>query len=299
MTLSRGSLTARSVRADASTRLARNRPKGPIVRRNAGRVLRGTAIAVVVFCSLIPLVWVLVASFKQNVDITNPEKLLFTPTLSNYSNVLVVNNFGEYALNSLFIAVMATFLSLVIGTPAAYVVAKYKMQSAAMFIFGARIIPAIGLLIPWYFIFVQMGLVGTFRALIASHIFVALPLVVAIMSSFFESRNVELEEAGQVDGLTAIGSFMRITLPIAIPGLATCAILGFIFSWNNFLFALVLSGQDTTTLPAAIFHFIGYLGVDWGGLMAAAVVITLPIMLIAMFLQRYIVAGMSAGATKG
>lgn len=269
------------------------------IRSMPTRTLRVVLIAVVVVFSLLPLLWMFTASLKSNVDVLDPGKLIFNPTLDNYKNVLLVNDFLLYGRNSLIVAVAATALGLLVGTPAAYSVSKYKVRSAATFIFGARIVPAIGLLIPWYLIFVKLGLVGSFYALIAAHLFVTLPLVVAIMSSFFDGRTVELEEAGRVDGLSEIGAFTRITLPLAGSGLATSGILAFIFSWNNFLFALVLSGRGTMTLPAAIYQFIGYLGVDWGGLMAAAVVIMLPIMLLAMFAQRYIVDGLSAGATKG
>jgi multiple sugar transport system permease protein len=123
--------------------------------------------------------------------------------------------------------------------------------------------------------------------------------VVYIMMSFFDSLPLELEEQAQVDGLTPIGAFLRISLPLAVPGIATAAILSFIFSWNNFMFALVLSGAETKTLPVAIFDFVAYASIDWGGLMAAAVVITVPIMVIALFTQKYIVSGLTAGATKG
>ena len=102
-----------------------------------------------------------------------------------------------------------------------------------------------------------------------------------------------------VDGLTPIGAFRRITLPLSVPGIATAGILAFIFSWNNFMFALVLSGAQTKTLPVAIFNFVGYASIDWGGLMAAATVVTVPIMVIALFTQKYIVSGLTAGATKG
>jgi multiple sugar transport system permease protein len=129
--------------------------------------------------------------------------------------------------------------------------------------------------------------------------FVSLPLILYIMMSFFQQLPEELEESGQVDGLTAIGAFLRISLPLSIPGIATATILSFIFSWNNFMFALVLSGPRTKTLPVAVFDFIGYASIDWGALMAASVVVTTPIMLIALFTQRYIVSGLTAGATKG
>src|SRR5690606_9680539 len=114
--------------------------------------------------------------------------------------------------------------------------------------------------------------------LVLSHMFVSLPLILYIMMSFFDSLPEDLEEQAQVDGLTPIGAFLKITLPLSVPGIATASILSFIFSWNNFMFALVLSGASTKTLPVAIFDFVGYASIDWGGLMAAAVVVTIPIM---------------------
>ena len=149
------------------------------------------------------------------------------------------------------------------------------------------------------FIFPNLRMVGGFEVLILSHIIVALPLILFIMMSFFDSLPLELKEQGQVDGLTPIGGFLRIALPLSVPGVATAGILSFICSWNDLMFALVLSGSDTKTLPVAIFDFVAYASIDWGTLMAAAVVITVPIMLIALFAQKYIVSGLTAGSTKG
>lgn len=291
---------------DVITSVPQKRPVAavPAKRRPARRKkllgwARVVAIVVVTLAMILPLFWMLLASFKQNVDITNPDVVFFVPTFQNYVNVLFTNDFLRYGLNSFIIATAATFIALAIGLPAAYSISKYKMKSVSGFILLARVIPGISLLIPWYYIFAQIGLVGSFRALIITHIFVSLPLIVAIMSSFFDGMSTELEEAGQIDGLTVAGTFFRITLRLAMPGVATSAILSFIFSWNNFLFALILSGKNTTTLPAALYQFISYLGVDWGGLMAASVVITVPVMIVTIFLQKYIVAGLTAGATKG
>ena len=168
-----------------------------------------------------------------------------------------------------------------------------------MVVLLARMIPGVSLLVPWYFIFSQLRMTGGYLPLILSHMFVSLPLILYIMMSFFDQLPEELEESAQVDGLTAIQAFLRITLPLSVPGIATATILSFIFSWNNFMFALVLSGPTTKTLPVAIFDFIGYASIDWGALMAASVVVTTPIMVIALFTQRYIVSGLTAGATKG
>jgi multiple sugar transport system permease protein len=176
---------------------------------------------------------------------------------------------------------------------------RFTMHRSALVVLMARIIPGVSLLVPWYYVFSNLRMVGGLGVLILSHMFVALPLIVYIMMSYFDSTPLELEEAAQVDGLTPIGAFTRITLPLSLAGIATAGILSFIFSWNNFMFALVLSGANTKTLPVAIFNFVSYASIDWGGLMAAATVVTIPIMVIALFTQKYIVSGLTAGATKG
>ena len=263
---------------------------------------RAVALVLVVVAFLGPIVWMVLASFKLNVQIYDPTKaFIFTPTLENFATVFDPRrgNYLIYIWNSFFIAFMATGLSLLIAVPAAYSMARFTMKKSATVVLLARMIPGVSLLVPWYFIFSQLRMTGGYLPLILAHMFVSLPLILYIMMSFFEQLPEELEESAQVDGLTAIQAFFRISLPLSVPGIATATILSFIFSWNNFMFALVLSGPSTKTLPVAIFDFIGYASIDWGALMAASVVVTTPIMVIALFTQRYIVSGLTAGATKG
>lgn len=261
---------------------------------------RAIGILLVVLAFIAPLIWMLLASLKTNLEIIDPSKTFsFTPTLKNFDTVFGAQAFGPIIVNSVIVGVGATLFALVIGVPAAYGIARYRVKSTTAFLLMARIIPGVSLLIPWYFLFSQFQLVGTYGVLILTHIFVTMPLVVAIMSSFFEGIPEELEEAAQIDGSSRIGAFVRVVLPLSVPGIATATILSFIFSWNNFLFALVLSNQYTRTLPVAIVNFTSYAAVDWGGLMAAAVVITVPVMIIALLAQRYVVSGLTAGATKG
>lgn len=264
------------------------------------KVFRAAALAVVVISLIAPLLWMIAASFKTNVDIYDTGKAFaFSPTLDNYHTVLQRANYVQFIGNSLWVAFAATLLSLILGVPAAYSMSRFNMKKSALVVLMARVIPGVSLLVPWYYVFSNLQMVGGFTVLILSHMFVSLPLIVYIMMGFFDSLPEDLEEAALVDGLTHIGAFRRITLPLSVPGIATAGILSFIFSWNNFMFALVLSGADTKTLPVAIFDFVGYASIDWGGLMAAATVVTLPIMVIALFVQKYIVSGLTAGATKG
>lgn len=266
------------------------------------QVARFLGILAIVIFFIGPIAWMVTASLKFNVQIYDTSQaFIFTPTLANYDTVFNPNrgNYLTFIWNSFFIASMATGLSLLLAVPAAYSMTRFTMGKSAGLVLLARIIPGISLLVPWYFIFAQLRITGGYLPLILSHMFVSLPLILYIMMSFFQQLPEELEESGQIDGLTAIGAFLRISLPLSIGGIATATILSFIFSWNNFMFALVLSGPRTKTLPVAVFDFIGYASIDWGALMAASVVVTTPIMLIALFTQRYIVSGLTAGATKG
>ncbi|BCW81101.1 MULTISPECIES: carbohydrate ABC transporter permease [unclassified Arthrobacter] len=283
--------------ATATNRAPRRRK--PLGTR-AYKVFRVVALIVVVLFLLAPLFWMLLASLKTNVDIYDTGKaFLFSPTFENYANVLQRNNYFVFIVNSFWVAFVSTALSIVLGVPAAYAMSRFSMHRSALVVLMARVIPGVSLLVPWYYVFSNLRMVGKFEVLILSHMFVALPLIVYIMMSYFDSLPLELEESAEVDGLTPIGAFRLITLPLAVSGIATAGILSFIFSWNNFMFALVLSGAKTKTLPVAIFDFVSYASIDWGGLMAAATVVTIPIMIIALFTQKYIVSGLTAGATKG
>jgi multiple sugar transport system permease protein len=272
-------------------------------RAHAGRhyaIFRFAMIALVILIFITPLVWMILASFKTNVDIQNVRRaFLFTPTLENYVDVFRNDRYLRFVFNSLWVAAWATLISLVIGVPAAYSMNRYGMGKSALLVLLARIVPGICLLVPWYYIFARAGLVGSYTVLILSHMFILIPVSLYVLMSFFASLPKELEEAALVDGLTPIGAFWHILLPLALPGIATAGILSFIFSWNNFMFALVLSGRDTKTLPPAIFDFVSYSGINWGAIMAGSVVMTIPIIVVALFSQKYIVSGLTAGATKG
>jgi multiple sugar transport system permease protein len=288
------------------TALAEGRVSPPARRRRRpfrwGPVARFVGLAVIIVMFLGPIVWMVLASLKHNVQIyDSSQAFIFEPTLDNYGTVFDPRrgNYLVYIWNSFFIAFVATGLSLILAVPAAYAMSRFLMNKSATTVLLARIIPGVSLLVPWYYIFAQLRMTGSFLPLILSHMFVSLPLILYIMMSFFDQMPEELEESAQVDGLTPIQAFFRITLPLSISGIATATILSFIFSWNNFMFALVLAGPSTKTLPVAIFDFIGYASIDWGALMAASVVVTTPIMLVALFTQRYIVSGLTAGATKG
>ncbi|TDD58720.1 carbohydrate ABC transporter permease [Kribbella antibiotica] len=264
------------------------------------KALRGLAITVVALFFSLPIVWMFAAAFKTNVQVTDPSiGLIFKPTLDNFKAVIADDRILPSMVNSLIVGVTSTALSAIIAVPAAWAVGRFRMHRAGSLVLVARIVPAISLLVPWYYLFAQAGLVGSYTVLILSHMFVSVPLILWIMIGFFEGLPIELEEAARVDGLTAFGAFRRIALPLAAPGTATAAVLAFVASWNNFMFALILSDEHTMTVPVALFSFISYAGTDWGGLMAASTVMTIPVVVVAVLAQKHLVAGLTAGATKG
>jgi len=259
-------------------------------------------IYVVLFITIFPILWMILASFEPHQAIINQANhglFEFKATLENYINVFAEQNFLVYIKNSLIVAVFAVVLSLIIGLPAAYAIARFKMRKSSVVVLLVRMIPGISFLLPWFTIFSALGLRDTYTALILSHMLIALPFIIWIMVPNFEAIPRDLEEAAWIDGCAQYQAFFRISLRLSTPGIITAALLAFIFSWNNFMFSLVLSGRGTTTLPVAVFNFVSYSFIDWGGLMAAAVAITLPIVLLSLFLQKYIISGLTAGAVKG
>ncbi len=269
-------------------------------RKSCNNAIFYIVLIIILLLVLFPLIWMLLASFKTNSQLLNVKKMFsFDPTLKNYGNVFVKYSFGKPLFNSFIISFVSTCIALIFGLPASYSIAREKMHISAGLVLVIRIIPSITFLVPWYTMFSKLNMTGTYTSLILCHLIVSLPLIVWIMIPAFETLPLELEHSAWIDGCSKYGSFFHIMLPLSSPGILTCSILAFILSWNNFMFALVLSSSKTLTLPLAIYQFISYSNIDWGGIMAASVVITLPIILISFFLQRYIVAGLTAGAVKG
>jgi multiple sugar transport system permease protein len=255
---------------------------------------------VVLIVMLFPFYWMILTSLRTQVDnVSRVPVWFFTPTLENYRNVIARNNFLEFTWNSFVIAALSTAIGLVLGLPAAYSIARFKQNGLALAILFARLTPYITYLVPWYLAFRALRLIDTYVALTLTHLIVGMPLIVWIMISFFEGVPVDLEEAAFVDGASRIGAFMRIILPLSAPGIVAASILAFIFSWNQFLFSLVLSGPNTRPVPVAVFNFISYGQIDFGGLGAAAVLITLPVIILTLIIQRWIVTGLTMGAVKG
>ena len=257
-------------------------------------------IMVIVIPMVFPFYWMFTSSFKTQVDIIHwPPKYFFTPTLKNFNRVFGEQNFLLYLKNSSIIAITTVMVSLFIGLPAAYSIARFNQKKLLMLILVARLMPGISFLMPWYIVFSRLKLMDSYTALILSHILIVMPVVVWIMSAYFETIPTEMEASAMVDGATRQRAFISIILPLSMPGVVTATTLGFIFSWNNFMFSQVLSMQKTRTLPIAVYNFMSYAEVDWGGVMAAAVAIVTPAIILTMIFQKYVIKGLTVGAVKG
>ena len=261
--------------------------------------------ALFVFLLMLPTLffffWMISLSFKSDADnLAYPP--VFIPsglTVKNYLSVFESSPFARYAMNSLIVAVGATSLGLLLGVPAAYGIARSARYGSALFILVARMTPALSYLIPWFILFQRLGLANTYQALILTHLIISLPLIIWIMIGFFEDVHRDMEDAAVIDGCTRFGSFLRVAMPLTRPGIAVAGILAFIFSWNNFIFAVVLAGPRLQTLPVAIFNVLTFEQINWGPLAAAALLVTSPVLILAMMVQRHIITGLAAGGLKG
>ena len=253
-------------------------------------------VAVIVF----PFAWMSFGSLKAGTQLMQiPPDWTGPLTLLNYRKVFGQTDFLFRTLNSFTIALSAVLLGLVLGLPAAHSIARYRRQSLGFVILMVRMIPGISFLLPWFIVYRTVGLLDTYQGIIASHLVLTLPLVIWIMIGFFEDLPSEIEEAAIIDGCTKWQSFVLVALPLCRPGIATAAILSFIFSWNHFLFALVLGGIRTNPLPVTVFQFINYEEIDFGGIYAAATLITAPIIVLVLTIQRQFVEGLTLGGLKG
>lgn len=268
-------------------------------------ILDRTLLWICVFLLVSPavlfFVWMISLSLKYEIDNGAYPPILIPETVAweNYAEVLKSNRFGTYFINSILVTGAATLIGLVVGVPAGYGLARMKARRTAMLILIARMTPGLSYLIPLFLLFRWMGIMGTLWPQIIIHLVLTVPIVIWIMISYFETTPMELEEAALIDGATRWEVFRHVALPIAKPGVVVAMILAVIFSWNNFVFGIVLAGRETRTLPVAVYNMISYDQVSWGPLAAAALIVTLPVLVVTLIAQRQIVAGLTAGAVKG
>jgi multiple sugar transport system permease protein len=264
------------------------------------RTLNGLQTFLLIVIILAPITWMVLSSFKSRVDVTRiPPAFLFTPTLDNYRELFIRSDFLHNTLNSFIVAGGSTLLGLLLAIPAAFAISWHRFTWPATVTLFARLAPGTLFLLPWFLMFSEMRLTGTHFVLILTHAVITMPVALWTLLPYFDGFPRELVESAQMDGCRSGDLLVRIVLPVIMPGVVVATILSFVFSGNYFLFALILSGNNTKTAVVASFNFIGEGVTNWGALMAAATVIALPPLILTFIIQRRLVAGLSMGAVKG
>jgi multiple sugar transport system permease protein len=253
--------------------------------------------------TFLPLAYLFVSSFKTQQQIYDgvTSTFWFSPTLDSYRAIFATKPILSMLLNTLIVSIGSTLISLLFGTLAAYALARYTFRgrdNLAFYILSIRMFPPIVAALPIFMIFHQLNLLDTRIGLIIAYTSFNLPFVVWMMTGFIRAVPVQLEEAAMIDGQTQLGAIRDILLPVLRPSLFAVAIFCLIFSWNEFLFALILTKAKAKTLPVAIPEFITWTEVGWNYVAAAGVILVMPVLIFAAFAQKYMVRGMSMGAIK-
>ncbi|GAB3632477.1 carbohydrate ABC transporter permease [Microbacterium sp. AGC85] len=254
---------------------------------------------------LLPLVWMLLTSFKQQRDIfSSPPSFIFEPTIAQYVDVLTRGGFAGQMLNTVIVAVGASVLSLIAGAMAGYALSRLRIRGAGVIgalILASRGVPPIALAVPMFLVARSLGITDTHITLIIAYCSFIVPYVMWLMRGFFLALPKELEESAMLDGCSRMGAFFRIILPISLPGLLSTFIFSIILAWEELLFALVLTNRNATTFPVAIAGMAGDTenGANWGALAAAGMITVIPVVILALLVQKWLIRGLAEGATKG
>lgn len=263
------------------------------------QILRLAMIIFAVFVALFPLIWVLLASFKSEGDLMRiPPVVLFRPTLRNYA-VVFREGFFFYLRNSLVVTFSSVTLSIMLGVPSAFGLSRFSIQGKRgimLFVLSVRFMPYIVFALPLFFIMVKLGLVGTRGGLLFVYIIINLPIIIWLMKAFFDGIPQDIDEAAAIDGASQFRIFWQVILPCALPGVATITILSLIFAWNEYLFALILSGRYAQTLTVGLTRFLGGMetAVRWGLLSAWSIAVIAPVVTMALLVNKHLRKGFTS-----
>lgn len=264
--------------------------------------LRFLVAIVAVLFFILPILWMVLTGFKNgNQAFSNSASIFFKPTLANYRALFVASHYGSALLTSVVVTSLATLFALLLASGIAYPLARFPFKGdhrLTAWMISLRAVPPIVTIIPLFLIMRVVHLNGTLWAMIIAYTFMNLPLAVWLLKGFFRDVPREIEEAALVDGLGHVRVFFRIVLPLSAPGIAATAVLSLMFSWNDFLFANILSGANTRTATVALTEFVTPVGTAWTTIMAAGTVVVLPVWIAALAAQKYLVRGLTMGSVK-
>lgn len=291
--LDRAHVLAHSHDATAPVRQAWRAPG--LVRRHG----RDAAALLLLLVLMFPFLWLVQLAFRPAADVF-AEAVLFTPTLDAFASLLQ-GNFPRSFGNSLLVSTLSTVLSLAIGVPAAYALTRWNFRArsqVALWILVTRMAPPIAFTIPFFLAYRWLGLQDTVAGLAIVYLTFNLAIVIWLMQTFFAAVPTALEEAAYIDGCGVWQAFWRVTLPLTAPGLAATAVLCFVFSWNDFFYALILTRTEAITAPVAIVNFLQYEGWEWSRIAAAGTLVMFPVVVFTVLVRKWLVRGLTAGGLK-
>ena len=273
-------------------------------RFSPGKIFPYVLLVLLLLWTLVPIVWMLLSSFKSLTDVLSPTPLLmFKPTLANYIGLVSGgNNVLTYFRSSILAAGISTIIATTLGCFAGYGLARSNFRGKrhlAFWIISTRMAPIAAVILPLFIGFTFLHLINTVWGLIVAYLSFNLPFAIWIMNAFFADLPPSIEEAARVDGASNFQTFWRIALPMTAPGIVTTAILCLVFSWNDYAFAVTFAGPGSQTLPVAASQLITQTGVDWGQLTAIGTVVALPMVIVGLAVRRYLVRGLTLGAVTG
>lgn len=250
---------------------------------------------------LLPVLWTLRTSFAPEVVAYEiPPRLVYTPTVKHYVELFRVNQFQLFFRNSLIISIGATLVSVPIATLGGYAFARYRTGGRGLqfSVIGTQMLPGVVLILPIFVIFTAVKLTDSLAGMVIAYMAFNIPFLVWILMGFFEGVPVDIEEAAAIDGLSPLGTLLRIIIPVSTPGILSSAILSFIMCWNEFLFALILTGSATKTVPVSLAAMVTQRGVLIGKVSAGTALAIIPMIVISLFVKKYLVKGLTLGAVK-
>lgn len=269
--------------------------------RSAGRVVVPHIILIAFSASiLLPLIWLARVALTDKLTAYKIPPEWAPLRLDNFIEIFVNYNFAGYFLNSMVAAIGSTAIALPLATAMAYAFARQNTGGAALrlFVLASQMLPPVILVLPMYSLFLMSHLINTWSGLIIAHLAINIPFLAWMLVAFFHGDIEQLEQAARIDGATRFQAFALVAVPVAAPGLLAAGLLAFILSWNEFLFALILTGKSTNTLPVGLAGFQTQRGVDIALLSAATIVAIAPVIVLLPFMRRYLIKGISLGALK-
>jgi multiple sugar transport system permease protein len=264
-------------------------------------VFQVTLIVIAILVMLVPIAWIFLAAFKNHIDVFQL-RILFTPTLENFRSVFEPPYYlGRKLVNSTIVAFVTVLIAIPAATMAAYSFSRFRMvgeTAMLVVVLATQFVPAVVIILPFFVMFRDLGLLDTRLGLIIVNLAIVMPFAIWMIKGFIDGIPLDTEEAAMIDGSSRLQVIRNIVLPMAAPGLLTAGIFCFIISWNEFLFALILTNKDSVTLPIGLALFKAEEGDLWNLLSAAGIIIMVPMFVLALIIRNYFVQGMTMGAVR-